>query len=451
MEREDRLMRSRSFAAALAVLVGVVGVGLVGAPAHAAPNTVRGYQWYLGPMKIAQAQQITRGAGVVVAVVDSPTDGDHPALSGRVLQGTGIGGPANGWGADAGAKHGTGMASLIAGKGGDDMTELGIAPDAKILPVAVQAGDQGGSRNLADGIRWAADHGAKVINVSQGGAHTPLPAEVDAVRYALSKDAVVVAPTGNTAQDVGGVISPASIPGVVAVSGVTESGDAWSGSTNGPETVVAAPAPNIIMAVPKSADPSGYYITDGTSNSTAITSGVIALIRAKYPQLNAANVINRLIKTARDNGDPGRDRYFGFGTIRPLDALTANVPEISQNPLVSDASGVPATSSGNAATPVAKSGASITPSAVLAIICVALVVLIVVVLIVVAATRRGRRRPAVPAGQPYPYPPGPPSPTGYGTPPAQGHGYGPVPPQMPGGPPPVPGAPGGQPPPPSGR
>src|SRR6185437_13513549 len=78
---------------------------------------------------------------------------------------------------------------------------------------------------------------------------------------------------------------------------------------------------------------SGYALGSGTSFATAIVSGVVALIRAKFPQLNAPNVINRLIRTAKDNGDPGRDKYFGFGTIRPLDALTADVPMVTENPL----------------------------------------------------------------------------------------------------------------------
>ena len=296
---------------------------------------MRQYQWYLTPLKFAQAQQITRGDGVVVAVVDTPIYAAHRDLSGQLLEGTSTGGgPSNGWGdGSAGNAHGTEVASVIVGKGGGGDHMLGIAPAAKILPVAYSAGGDGTSKAASDGIRWAADHGAKVINVSNGHKGEALGFEVDAIRYAISKDVVVVAGVGNTAEGMQSVISPANIPGVVAVSGVDTNGNFWSGSAFGPETVVAAPAAEMSVATVPSGFPSGYGLDEGTSLATAIVSGVVALIRAKYPRMNAANVINRLIRTARDNGDPGRDRYFGFGTIQPLAALTADVPTVTENPL----------------------------------------------------------------------------------------------------------------------
>src|SRR4051794_10760099 len=127
-----RLTVRRVIAATMAVLGGLAGPALWAAPARADP--VRQYQWYLAPLKIAQAQQITRGAGVVVAVVDSPVYAAHRDLSGQLLQGTTTdGGPANGWGDDSsGNAHGTEVASVIAGKGGGDDHMLGIAPGAKI-------------------------------------------------------------------------------------------------------------------------------------------------------------------------------------------------------------------------------------------------------------------------------------------------------------------------------
>ncbi|MDT5024549.1 MAG: hypothetical protein QOE61_975 [Micromonosporaceae bacterium] len=420
-------MRSRWLAATLAGLVFTVGVGLVGTPAQAAPNTVREGQWYLGPLKIVQAQQITRGAGVVVAVLDTAIDESHPDLAGQVLPGYGIAGaPANGWSSDAGAMHGTAMASLIAGKGGGDMHLLGIAPEAKILPVAVGTFN---TKTSGQGIRWAADHGAKVINVSSGGAGQPLSEEIDAVRYALSKDAVVVASSGNTTTTGPGVASPASIPGVVAVSGLVQSGNAWEGAGHGPAVVVAAPAIDIVNAVPTAFAKSGYGLGDGTSDSAAITSGVVALIRAKYPKLNAANVINRLIKTAKDNGDPGRDPIFGFGTIRPLDALTDDVPQVSQNPLNGDpsatASAAASNDSGYQLTP---SGRTVQPGVVLALAGAAVVLVIVVIVLVLAARSRRHRRPGPSAGAlGSPYPTGGAPPPGYGAPPP--HGYPAPPPQ----------------------
>jgi hypothetical protein len=338
-----------------------------------------------------------------------------------VLTGTGIDvSSTNGWGSDGSAVHGTGMAGLIAGKGGGNMHMLGIAPAAKILPVAVREKAQ----SVAQGIRWAVDHGADVINISMGDAHTPQSYEIDAVRYALSRDVVVVAATGNTPKNGEGVSSPAIIPGVVAVAGVTQTGWAWGDAGHGPQVVVAAPATNITTTAPRVYSASRFQTGDGTSEATAITSGLVALIRARYPKLNAANVINRLIATTKDNGDPGRDQKFGYGTIRPLDALTANVPTVSANPLLDGASTAPSNSpSAQASTPTGIH--RIPRGAILAIILAVFVAL--VLLVVILSVRSGRRR----RNQRFGYPAAVRAPVGYGTPP----------PGYPGGYPPGPGGP----------
>jgi type VII secretion-associated serine protease mycosin len=434
-----RLTVRRWVAAILAVLAGLAGTALWAAPAQADP--VRQYQWYLAPLKIAQAQQVTRGAGVVVAVVDTPIYAAHRDLAGQLLEGTTTGGgPVNGWGGDSsGNAHGTEVTSVIVGKGGGDDHMLGIAPAAKILPVAYSAGGDGDAKTAANGIRWAADHGAKVINLSNGYTGAPVDAEVDAIRYAIAKDVVVVAGVGNTAEGMRSVISPASIPGVVAVSGVDRSGDFWSGSASGPETVIAAPGSQMSVASVSSTFPSGYGLADGTSLSTAIVSGVVALIRARYPQLNATNVINRLIRTAKDNGDPGRDRYFGFGTVRPLEALTADVPTVTENPLGAPPAASPDASSRTGAAPPAHAD----PGRVAILVLVAAGVLLALATVLVVAVRAGRRRSTRPAAgyppgpawgvpsQPYP-PPGGAPPTAFGYPPGYAQPTAP-PGQLPGG------------------
>ena len=169
---------------------------------------------------------------------------------------------------------------------------------------------------MADGIYWAVDHGAKVLNISKSGGHDPIPALTAAVQYASQHDVVIVAGAGNVEQTGIEVGSPARIPGVVAVSGVDKGANFWTGSSRGPQVVLGAPAVRIIGPVPTSANSNGYLLTDGTSDATAIVSGVAALVRSKYPKLNAPSVINRLIKTAKDQGLPGRDQYFGFGDQR---------------------------------------------------------------------------------------------------------------------------------------
>jgi type VII secretion-associated serine protease mycosin len=451
------LIRRRWLAAVLAMLVGVVSSVVFAAPAYAV--SVRDEQWYLGPLKIAQAQQISRGTGVIVAVVDTPIYAAHRDLAGQLLQGTSTGGgPSNGWGGDSmGNTHGTEVASVIVGKGGGEDHLLGIAPGAKILPVADSAGGDGDTRAIAAGVRWAADHGAKVINLSNGHTGEPLDQEIDAIRYAISKDVVVVAGVGNTAAGMRDVIAPASIPGVVAVSGLDKTGNFWTGSASGPQTVVAAPGAQMAVAVPPAEFASGYALAEGTSLSTALVSGLVALIRSKFPQLNAANVINRLIRTAKDNGDPGRDSYFGFGTFQPLAALTADVPLVSENPLGTPPGASPTATAPTGHAPAGRSSGAV-HSRIAVLVGVGVLVVVVVIVAVALAVRSRRPRPtapgtAYPAGYPpsgYPpasaaagYPPSGPPPSGFAPPTAAGYPPGTAPPAAagypPGYPPTVPG------------
>jgi serine protease len=182
---------------------------------------------------------------------------------------------------------------------------------------------------VAKGVRWAVDRGAKVINLSLGGSGNSA-ALAAALDYAFARDVVVVACTGNAnAAPSAGVWYPAREPGVVAVAGMERDGDVlWSGSITGKETVVTAPATQLVGA-----RPSGYWRVQGTSFAAPMVSGTAALIRSRWPSMPAGEVINRIIKTAKDRGAPGRDSTYGYGMIDPTGALTAQVPEVLDNPL----------------------------------------------------------------------------------------------------------------------
>ncbi|MER7459927.1 S8 family serine peptidase [Micromonospora sp. NPDC126480] len=437
-------------AAAVVALVAAAGPVVVPAPVQAA-DTVRGLQWYLDTLRIPQVHKITKGRGVVVAVVDSGVDTTVPELRGQVLPGKGIGSgvaPDGRRDVDQEKGHGTAMSGLIAGRGGGQMRHLGIAPEARILPVALQRGYR--SEHIAEGIRWAADNGADVINLSLGSDGPPSKAETDAVRYALAKDVVLVGSVGNRKQGVRDVVSPARIPGVIAVTGLSKRGSAFAESVHGPEAVLAAPMEDIISPAPRSVSRNGYAISSGTSDSAAIVSGVVALLRSRYPDLDAANVVNRIIRTARDQGPAGRDSQYGFGSVDPLAALTRSVPAVRANPLVTAADTASAEPSrgaqareddGPAVAITMKKG----PGAWIAgAFCLA--VPIGVVVLVIVLVRRSRRRPpaAGPPGFPAPGAPGyPPTPPGY---PAAPPGYPPAPPGHPPAPPGYPAAPPGHPP-----
>ena len=294
-----------------------------------------GDQWHITMLRIRQAHLISRGAGVTVAVVDGGVDASHPELAGQVLPGAGFGSDAapDGGRDDDDGGHGTAMAGIIAARDdGPADAIVGVAPAAKILPVST--GVVADTAEVARAVRWAADHGAGVVNLSLGSPGPAFRMETQAIEYALERDVVVVASAGNAAPGDLEINSPANIPGVVAVTGSNQRGGFWSGSVTGPEAAIAAPAPGIRSPVPTRVSADGLDTGAGTSNSAAVVSGVAALLRARFPDLDAANVVNRLIRTAVDAGPPGRDDHFGFGVVDPVAALTADVAPVTANPLL---------------------------------------------------------------------------------------------------------------------
>lgn len=325
--RRGRQRPRRALVPALAATLALAPA----ATAHA-DDGIRVQQWGLGAMRTSQVWQTTQGSGVTVAVLDTGIDDQHPDLAGNVLEGKDM----VGFGASRGdrpwARHGTAMAGIIAGHGhgvgrGDGV--LGIAPEAKILPVRVILEDGDPARKkarntrgnaLADGIRWAADHGADVINLSLGddskSAH-PEPSEDAAVQYALKKGIAVVASAGNAGERGDHISYPAAYPGVIAATAVDEQGTRASFSTRRWYATVAAPGDDIVIADPDRK----YYEGWGTSAAAAFVSGAVALIRAEYPDLAPAQIKRLLEDTARDAPPGGRDDARGFGLIDPAAAL----------------------------------------------------------------------------------------------------------------------------------
>jgi type VII secretion-associated serine protease mycosin len=436
----------------VAVVAATVLLTVVGAPAPAMADTIRQLQrWYLDAVKATQAHQVSRGDGVVVAVIDSGVDAGHPDLRGAVLAGRSFDGANSQNGRTDPQGHGTKMAGVIAARGGGENNALGIAPRARILPVAVPTGGQTGS--IAEAIRWAADNDAKVINMSLGrpGDEPLLPGEADAIRYAMSKDVVVVVDAGNVAQlPTGNAL--AMVPGVVAVSGTAKAGGFWSGSVQAPYVALAAPAEDVVNVGARNIHDTGYSTGSGTSESAAIVSGVAALIRAEFPDLDANNVINRLIRTSVDEGPSGRDREFGFGVVDAQRAVTARVPPVDANPLGSATTAIAGEPGpGDEDAENAALGRLLLVGVAIAVL--VLVIIVVVIVLIVRAVRR-RPQPVAPmrAGPPqyqqppYQQQPPPYQPSQYQQPPQyQQPGYPPPgqPPQY--QPPPPP--PGWQPPP----
>ena len=318
----------------LALLVGIPVVAPVPA-AHA--DQVRDRQYWIAEYGIDRAWSITRGAGVRIAIIDTGIDGSHQDLLGAVAGGTDVSGlgSSNGQtpvGSDR--RHGTMVASLAGGRGNNGTDGvIGSAPEAQLLSVSMSfgGGDVSPDDQIAKAVRWAVDNGADVISLSLTRNTRDWPESWDrAFSYATANDVVVIAAAGNRGSGTVAVGAPATMPGVLTVGGVTREGLASdTASAQGITIGVMAPSEGLVGAIP-----GGNYVSwSGTSGATPIVAGIVALVRAAHPNLDAANVINRVLVTARPASDTTPDPLYGYGLVDAYAALTADVPLVSANPL----------------------------------------------------------------------------------------------------------------------
>jgi type VII secretion-associated serine protease mycosin len=303
----------------IAAVLGLAGV------LGATPSPAADRHYWIDQLGLPRAWQLSRGDGVTVGVLDTGVDRGLPDLSGAVLPGRAF--PDLGNGVNDAWGHGTTVAMLIAGRGAAGAT-TGVAPRATILPVTTA----GTAETVDQGIRWLVDQHVKVINLSvvrPGTSGDQASTDFDAaLRYAGEHDVVVVAAAGNSSEDAG-VVSPANRPGVVAVSAVDRSGAFRPEiSVEGPEVALSAPGADMVTAAEVRAGKPGG---DGTSYSAALVTGVIALVRARFPALGAADVVRLVESTARDAGPAGRDPRYGYGVVDPVAALTATPPQPVQH------------------------------------------------------------------------------------------------------------------------
>jgi len=340
------MKRTAPAAASVAASIAFVLTSGVVSPAAGATVTpppqedpVREAEYWLGEYGIEAAWQVTRGAGVTIAVIDTGIAKGPVEFSGAVRGGTDVSGVGSSDGrTPVGAvdsDHGSWVASLAAGRGtGPETGMIGVAPEAELLSVSVgfgAAARRSFTDQIAEAIRWSVDHGADVINMSLTTNVPDWPESWDdAFLYAFENDVVIVVAAGNRASGTTGVGAPATIPGVLTVAGVDPQGNASvDASTQGITIGVAAPSEKLIGV---SAD--GRLVQwDGTSGAAPIVAGVAALVRAAHPELDADNVINRILKTARPAPGGTDPLLYGQGLVDAAAAVSASVPTVSKNPM----------------------------------------------------------------------------------------------------------------------
>ncbi|HEU4849021.1 MAG TPA: S8 family serine peptidase [Terrimesophilobacter sp.] len=326
--------RVRGAVATLAALGIAASVAFVGSPASA--DAIRDREYWLSQYGITAAWNTTKGAGVTIAIIDTGVDGTHIDLQGAVVGGTDVSGIGDSDGQKpigTSPEHGTMVGSLAAGRGhGGDSGVIGSAPAASLLSISIGfgAGTRSSDDQIADAVRWAVDNGADVINMSLTRNSLEWPRSWDdAFLYAFENDVVVVAAAGNRGSGTTEVGAPATIPGVLVVGGVDRNGKAsFDASSQGITIAVSAPSEDLVGAAPGG----GYYAWAGTSGATPIVAGIVALVRAAHPDLDAANVINRITATATSPGVAVPSPIYGYGLVDAAAAVTANVPSVSTSP-----------------------------------------------------------------------------------------------------------------------
>lgn len=331
--------RTAAVLAAVAVALPV----FTAAPAHAAPPAgacrdpepahpaVTEEPWAQKMLDLRSTWNHSTGAGVVVGVVDSGVDADHPQLRGKVLPGRDFFLVGQLPGNFDCVSHGTAVASIIAATPVRGTGFRGVAPSARVLPVRITDRDLNDSGEptpidpnvIARGIRYATDQGAKVINLSLSGVHD-YPAVRAAVAYARSKDVLLVAAVGN--RQTGGTTTvsfPAAYDGVLGVGSIDIAGLRSGNSQIGPYVDLVAPGEAVLAATRVA----GHDYWQGTSFATPFVSGVAALVRSAWPKLTASQVAERLVATAAPAPGGATSPEYGAGILDPYRAVTEGLSD----------------------------------------------------------------------------------------------------------------------------
>lgn len=291
-------------------------------------------QWGLSKAEVQKAWELgATGAGITIATIDTGVDVNHPDLKNNLVEGyNAITGKTGLSAVQDNNGHGTHVAGIAAaGLNGEGI--VGVAYQAKIMPIkAMDRSGEGTDDIVADGIIWAVDHGARIINLSFGSSEETNILR-DAIQYAQAKGALLIAAAGNkdASNSYASITFPAAEPGVLAVTATNSEDQLASFSLTGPQAGLAAPGVNIFSDYWQNR--SGYATADGTSMASPFVAGVAALVWGLYPELTAEEVKILLENSALDIGAPGRDSNYGFGRVNAYWAVRfASKPEDLPSP-----------------------------------------------------------------------------------------------------------------------
>ncbi|MEO6409706.1 MAG: S8 family serine peptidase [Burkholderiaceae bacterium] len=282
------------------------------APSFASDDPYFGSQWHLPVIGANIAWDAARGDGVTIAILDTGVDSAHPDLAARMVGGWNVYSSNNDTADVYG--HGTKVAGTAAAIMGNGTGVAGVAGNARIMPVRISAADGSATYSaMAQGITWAADHGARVANISYVAAASA--SVLSAAGYMKNKGGLVVTAAGNAGTDAG--IAPTTA--LIAVSATDASDTRTSWSSFGSFVALSAPGAGIYTTT----SGGGYAAVSGTSFASPVTAGVVALVMSANGSLSAAQVESVLYSTAVDLGASGRDPYYGYGRVNAAGAVQA--------------------------------------------------------------------------------------------------------------------------------
>ncbi|WP_238403214.1 S8 family serine peptidase [Paenibacillus mesophilus] len=270
-------------------------------------------QSYLAQTHTIEAwNQVNRNESIVIAVVDTGVDLDHPDLKGNLVPGINLIQPKLTPRDDNG--HGTNVAGVIAAIGNNNKGVAGMLWKAGIMPIkALEPSGRGDEDKLGAGIQYAVDNGAKIVVLSVGLLRNDAYLQ-EIVQYAEDHNVLLIAATGN---DEGRIIRyPAAYPSVLAVGGIREDNTVEERANYGPDLDLVAPWSVFTTAVGGQ-----YEYRDGTSMAAPQVAAAAAMVWAKYPDMKVHEVRNLLRQTADDIAKPGWDEYTGYGLLRVDRAL----------------------------------------------------------------------------------------------------------------------------------